>query len=260
MTAPDNRLCRGADHDFSIVPNHESGALRRKFMHSAKKFLVPACLALIGFASLPLDARANEAAEAQVMVDNANRTFSNFINDPDMVWFRNNLERARGLLIVPKLGRGGFIIGGSGGRGLLLGRDSKTGRWSQPAFYTMGSASIGLQIGGDVSEVILVIMSNRGLDALLSTKAQLGADMSVAAGPVGTGAKAATTDVLSFARSKGAFVGLTVDGSIIDPDDARNSAYYGKAVSPLDILVRRSAKHPHAADLVKNVTEHTPKK
>lgn len=229
-------------------------------MHPVKRFLVFTCMAVIGFASLPPYAHADEAAEAQVVVDNANRTFSNFINDPDMAWFRNNLGRARGLLIVPKLGRGGFIIGGSGGRGLLLGRDSKTGRWSQPAFYTMGSASIGLQIGGDVSQVILVIMSNKGLDALLSTKAQLGADMSVAAGPVGTGTKAATADVLSFARSKGAFAGLTVDGSIIDPDDARNSAYYGKAVSPLDILVRRSVSNAKAAELVKNVAEHTPKK
>lgn len=217
-------------------------------------------LVFVGLVSLAPDGRADEAAAAQVVVDEANRTFTHLIMDPDMVWFRNNLDKARGLLIVPKLGRGGFIIGGSGGRGLLLGRDSKTGRWSQPVFYTIGSASIGLQIGGDVSEVILVIMSNKGLDAMLSTKAQLGADMSVAAGPVGTGTRAATADVLSFSRSKGAFAGLTVEGSIITPDDARNTAYYAKAVSPLDILVRHSASNPRAGELVKNVAEHTPKK
>jgi lipid-binding SYLF domain-containing protein len=217
-------------------------------------------LAFVGLASLAPDGRAEEAAAAQVVVENANRTFTHFIMDPDMVWFRNNLDKAHALLIVPKLGRGGFIIGGSGGRGLLLGRDSQTGRWSQPAFYTIGSASIGLQIGGELSEVIFVIMSNKGLDALLSTKAQLGADMSVAAGPVGTGARAATTDVLSFARSKGAFAGLTVEGSIIAPDGARNAAYYGKAVRPVDILIRHSASNPHAGELIKNVTEHTPKR
>jgi lipid-binding SYLF domain-containing protein len=230
-------------------------------MYSVKRLLLAASLAFIGFAALlPLDSRADEAAEAQVVVDDANQTFSNFISDPDMVWFRDHLNKAHGLLIVPKLGRGGFIIGGSGGRGLLLGRDSQTGRWSEPAFYTMGSASIGLQIGGDLSQVILVIMSNKGLDALLSTKAQLGADMSVAAGPVGTGTRAATADVLSFSRSKGAFAGLTVDGSIVDPDNTRNTAYYGKAVSPLDILVRHSVKNSRSAELVKNVSEHTPKK
>lgn len=229
-------------------------------MHQAKRFLLVAGLAIVGFAVVPTDGRADEAAEAQVVVDNANRTFSDFISDPGMVWFRDHLDKARGLLIVPKLGRGGFIIGGSGGRGLLLGRDSQTGRWSEPAFYTMGSASIGLQIGGEQSQVILVIMSDKGLNAMLSTKAQLGADMSVAAGPVGTGTRAATADVLSFSRSKGAFAGLTVEGSIIDPDDARNTAYYGKAVSPVDILVRHSVKNPKAAELVKNITEHTPKK
>ncbi|GMQ75015.1 MAG: lipid-binding SYLF domain-containing protein [Gammaproteobacteria bacterium] len=229
-------------------------------MYQMRKCLLSVCLVFIGLASLAPDSRADEAAAAQVVVDDANRTFTRFIDDPNMVWFRDNLHKARGMMIVPKLGRGGFIIGGSGGRGLALGRDSKTGRWSQPVFYTIGSASIGLQIGGEQSEVILLIMSNRGLDAMLGTKAQLGADMSVAAGPVGTGTRAATADVLSFARSKGAFAGLTVEGSIITPDAARNTAYYGKAVSPLDILIRHSASNPRAGELVKNVTGNTPKK
>ena len=228
-------------------------------MNSVKKFTLALCVALVGLASLAPDSRADGATEAQVVVDNANQTFTHFVNDPDMVWFRNNLDKAYGLLIIPVLGRGGFIIGGSGGRGLLLGKDSQTGYWSQPAFYTMGSASIGLQIGGDKSEVILMIMSKNGLDALLSTKAQLGGDMSIAAGPVGTGTRAATTDVLAFSRSKGAFAGLTAEGSIIDPEDQRNAAYYGKAVSPLDILIRRTVENPGATTLVNNVAKHTSK-
>ena len=84
--------------------------------------------------------------------------------------------------------------------------------------------------------------------------------MSVAAGPVGTGSRAATADVLSFARSKGAFAGLTVEGSIITPDNSRNSAFYGESVRPIDILVRRSVSNPQAGELVKSVAEHTPKK
>lgn len=227
-------------------------------MAQTKLRTLAACLGLFAFASFAPDGRADEAAAAQVVVDESNQTFSNFINDPNMVWFRDNLDKARGLMIVPKLGRGGFIIGGSGGRGLLLGRDLETGQWSEPGFYTMGSASIGLQIGGEQSEVILMILSNKGLDAMLSTKAQAGADMSIAAGPVGTGTRVATADVLSFARSKGAFAGLTVEGSIITPDDTRNSAYYGKAVSPLDILVRHTVSNAGAAELMKNVADHTP--
>lgn len=229
-------------------------------MHRLRRHSLTVSLVFLALVPFVTAATADEAAEAKVVVSNANQTFSNFIKDPDMVWFRNNLNKAHGLLIVPKLGRGGFIIGGSGGRGLLLARDSESGRWSEPAFYTMGSASIGLQIGGEVSEVILVVMSKRGVDAFLSTKAQLGADMSVAAGPVGTGTRAATADILSFARSKGAFAGLTVEGSIVEPDDTRNTAYYGKAVSPVDILIRHSVNNPHSDELVLNVTEHTPKK
>jgi hypothetical protein len=182
-------------------------------MYPIKRRFLTVCLVFIGLTSLAPDGRADEAAAAQVVVENANRTFTHFIMDPNMVWFRNNLDNARGLL----------------------------------------------QIGGELSEVIFVIMSNRGLDAMLSTKAQLGADMSVAAGPVGTGARAATTDVLSFARSAGAFAGLTVEGSIINPDDARNTAYYLEAVSPSDILIRRRVYNTHASELIKNVTEHTSK-
>ena len=226
-------------------------------MNSVKTFTLALCVALVGLASLAPDSRADGATEAQVVVDNANRTFTHFMNDPDMVWFRDNLDKAYGLLIVPILGRGGFIIGGSGGRGLLIGKDSQTGYWSQPAFYTMGSVSFGLQIGGDKSEVILMIMSKKGLDTMLSTKAQLGGDMSVAAGPVGTGTRAATADVLSFSRSKGAFAGLTAEGSVIDPEDKRNAAYYGQTVSPLDILIRRSVENPGANTLVNNVAQHT---
>ena len=229
-------------------------------MHRLTRHALTAYLVLVTLCAITTHAAADEAAEARVVVSNANQTFSNFIADPNMVWFRNNLNKAHGLLIVPKLGRGGFIIGGSGGRGLLIARDQESGRWSEPAFYTMGSASIGLQIGGELSEVILVVMSKRGVDAFLSTKAQLGADMSVAAGPVGTGTRAATADILSFARSKGAFAGLTVEGSIVEPDDARNTAFYGKAVSPVDILIRHSVNNPHSDELVLNVTEHTPKK
>ena len=88
-------------------------------MNSVKTFTLALCVALVGLASLAPESRADGATEAQVVVDNANRTFTHFMNDPDMVWFRNNLDKAYGLLIIPILGRGGFIIGGSGGRGLL---------------------------------------------------------------------------------------------------------------------------------------------
>ena len=108
---------------------------------------------------------------------------------------------------------------------------------------------IGLQIGADASEIILMVMTEKGLTAMLSTEFKLGADVSVAAGPVGASAKAQTADVLAFGRSKGAFGGISIEGAVISPRDKWNAAYYGKPVSPVDILVRRTVSNPQADSL-----------
>ena len=188
--------------------------------------------------------------EVQQQLRGAETTLSNFQNDPNMTWFRNNLKNARAVVIAPLVGRGGFIVGGSGGDAVLLARDSATGGWTGPAFYNMGSASVGLLIGGDVSEIVILVMTEKALDGLLSKNVKLGADASVAAGPVGTGAgSSVTTDMVSFARSKGAYAGLSLDGTVIAPDTDANSAYYGQAVSPADILVRRTVNNPASASL-----------
>ena len=192
----------------------------------------------------------DEIAKAQEVVDKASRVFGDFIADPNMTWFRNNVHQARGLLIVPFHAKAGFILGGSGGGGVLLARDPVTGRWSMPAFFSMGAASIGLQIGGQVSEVILMVMTDRGLENIVDGKVQLGANMSVAAGPVGAGAEAATADVLTFARSKGIFGGLSAEGSVISPNDGRNAVYYGSAATSMDVIVRRNVWNPAAQPLI----------
>jgi lipid-binding SYLF domain-containing protein len=119
----------------------------------------------------------------------------------------------------------------------------------------MGSGSVGLQIGVEVSEVILLVMTQNGVDAFLSTKVQLGADVSVAAGPVGAGAEGATADIQGFARSKGVYAGLSFDGAVISPDDSRNRAYYGEDVSPSDILVRKKVHSEHASPLLEEVSK-----
>jgi lipid-binding SYLF domain-containing protein len=194
-------------------------------------------------------AAAQDAAEAQELVDKAQKTIEDFKADPDIPWFRDHVPNAEAVMVVPVLVKGGFIIGGSGGHGALLWRDRATGQWSYPAFYFMGAVSFGLQIGGEAAEVVLMAMTEKGRDAFLSTEFKLGADVSVAAGPVGAGAQAATVDVLSFSRSKGLFGGLTVEGAAIEPRDEWNHAYYGKAVSPADILVRRAAKNGGAEAL-----------
>jgi lipid-binding SYLF domain-containing protein len=194
-------------------------------------------------------------AEAQGIVDSAITTFANFRNDPNMTWFRDNVDQARGIMIVPRLLKAGFIFGGSGGTGAFIARDRETDLWSDPAFYTMGSVTWGLQIGGQVAEVVLLIMTQSGIDAMLSNKFQLGGDASIAAGPVGAGAQAATVDILQFSRAKGVFGGLTLEGAIIGIRDDLNNAYYGQPVTPVDILVQRNVSNEAAGPLIDTVSE-----
>lgn len=175
-----------------------------------------------------------QATKQQRIVDKADITLQAFLADPELEWFRDNAKNAKGFLIYPSTVRAGFIWGGSGGSGVLVGRTGSG--WSYPAFYTQGSATLGLQIGLEVSEIILMIMTQRGLDALFSAEVKLGADASIAAGPVGIGAKAQTADVLAFARSKGLYGGINLEGAVITPRSKWNRRYYGRDVRPSEII------------------------
>jgi lipid-binding SYLF domain-containing protein len=193
---------------------------------------------------------AADPVEQQGTVDKALVTLRNFMADKEMDWLQKNLKNAKAVLIVPNLLKAGFILGGSGGSGVLLARDEKTGNWSQPAFYTVGSVTFGLQIGGEAAEVIMLIRTQKALDGLFTTEFKLGGDASVAGGPVGIGAKSdVTADVVTFAKSKGLFVGLNLEGSIVKVSDDSNKAYYKKAASPVDIIVKKAVSNPGSAKL-----------
>lgn len=187
-------------------------------------------------------------SKPQELVDRAVIVLRRFMSDPQMSWLQKHVKEAKGIMIIPQLIKGGFIIGGSGGSGVLLVRDPKFG-WSYPAFYVVGSLSFGLQIGGEVSEIVLLVMTQRGVDALLSTSVKLGGDVSVAAGPIGVGAKAQLADILAFGYSKGAFAGISVEGALLKPRDSWNRLYYGREVTPLDILILHKVENPQANKL-----------
>ena len=191
----------------------------------------------------------------QELVNESHTSLQNFASDPNMGWFRSHIKSAKAVFMVPRMVRAGFIFGGSGGSGILLARDDSTGSWSDPSFYTIGSVSWGLQVGVEAAEVMLMIMTNNGLDSMLSTKFQLGADASVAAGPVGAGAQAATVDILAFSRTKGLFGGLTIEGAVITSRDKWNSIYYGQSVRPVDILIRREVGNVNATALRRTLTQ-----
>ena len=200
-------------------------------------------------------ANAASSYQAQGLVDNARVTLKDFMHDSTYSWLQENFDRAKGMLIFPQVLKGGFIWGGSGGTGVFLVRDERTGNWGEPAFYTIGSVTFGLQIGGEASEVVVLAMTQKAIDSLLSSSFKLGGDVSIALGPVGGGAKAnadipsVTADFISFAKSKGLYAGLNLEGSVIAVRDSLNKAYYGRDVRPADIIVRHDVSNGKSAEL-----------
>jgi lipid-binding SYLF domain-containing protein len=195
-------------------------------------------------------------AEPEKLVADARVTLNNFLRDPDQTWIQQNLNRARGVLIAPQIVRAGFIFGGSGGRGVLVSRDGRT--WAGPAFYDLVTGSVGFQAGIDVSEVVIVVMTEKGLNSLLSPSFKIGGDASIAAGPVGAGAKSdITADLIAFSRAKGVYGGLNLDGTVVNTNNGWNSSYYGRSVLPPDILIRKTVTNANAAPLLSEVTSAT---
>ena len=204
----------------------------------------------LGLVMTPIPILADDASDAKGLIDQAENTLKNFMNDPDMKWFGKHLQEAKGVYIVPKLTKGAFIFGVEGGNGVVLARDEKGG-WSEPVFYETSAASFGLQAGAQSQEAILLIMTPKAVDSLLANKLKLGADGSVAIGPKGEGADTnLTADFVTFTRAKGLYAGVSFDGALIRARDELNAAYYGQDVRPSDIIIAHKAKpNPHSKEL-----------
>lgn len=208
------------------------------FIPSVRTLFAGAALLIAAVATTPSLAQSANSDAANLVLKAA-ATVETFRSNPDMDALRNLMSRAKGVVIVPQLIKAGFIIGGEGGSAVMM--TQKNGAWSAPAFYTVAGGSFGLQAGAQASEVILVLMTDRAVDAILRNNVKLGADLGIAAGPIGAGVEASTTtnlrdDVYAFALSKGLFGGIALEGSVLAPDDQANQAYYGKPVTAADIL------------------------
>jgi SH3 domain-containing YSC84-like protein 1 len=221
--------------------------------------LLACWLTLVLVVTAPPPAAADEALDARQLVEKSQLTLESFMADLEIEAMHDLMTKARGVFIAPQVLKGAFVVGASGGSGVFLAREEPGKPWSGPAFYTLGSVSFGLQIGGEASEVVLLAMTERGVSAMLGSTVKLGADASVAVGPVGAGASAATAalsaDMLAFSRAKGLYGGISVDGAVIAVRREWNRAYYGKDVDPADILVRQTVSTPHAAGLIAAVTK-----
>ncbi|MEW6186248.1 MAG: lipid-binding SYLF domain-containing protein [Thermodesulfobacteriota bacterium] len=226
--------------------------------HKARKTIL--LFFLLIFLTMPFlntPAAADDRREARELVEKTQWMLEGTEGDPHFEEFRKLIKQAKGIFMVPHLWKGGFVIGALGGHGVLMVRDERGNRWNGPAFYTLGGASYGPQVGGEVSETVFLIMSQRGVTSFLSNNFKLGADVSVSAGPVGRGTSAATAnlsaDILSFSRSRGLYAGASLSGAVIAVRSDMNRAYFGQRVSPTDILVRREVFNDEAQKLIEEI-------
>ena len=193
-------------------------------------------------------------SEQQKLVDDSAKSLSTFLRDPDMTWLQQNFKRAKAVIIAPELLKAGFIFGGSGGRALVVAKDPKSGKWLGPVFYAMATASVGFQAGISVSENVTLVMTDKGFNSLLATSFKVGGDASVAAGPVGAGAKSdIVADLITFSRAKGVYGGLNLDGTVVTSSYYWNKEYYGKKVLAPEVLVRGEVSNKGAAGLLNEV-------
>jgi len=208
-------------------------------------FLVLACLTVMIAAP---SARADSDPEA--LVEKARLTFVSMYNDKNYTQLKRHMKLAKAVLIIPSQLKAAVIVGAQGGSGVLVAKDMN-GAWGYPAFYTLGSGSIGFQIGFQNSEAVLVILTDRGLSAVINNQVKLGLDVSVAMGPVGEGLSGATTtaagaDIVAFARTEGLFAGGSLDGTVIVKRDDWNTQFYGEGATPRTIIYDKKVSNPQA--------------
>ncbi|MGA3403026.1 MAG: lipid-binding SYLF domain-containing protein [Acetobacteraceae bacterium] len=195
---------------------------------------------------------AHARSGTQVTIDGARKTLADLRHDKAFGTAAHAMHQARAVLIVPRLIKGGFMVGGEGGNGVLM-LQARDGTWSNPAFYAIGAASFGLQAGLEQSELVLLVMTQKGLDGLLHDHFKIGAQAGIAVATLGSGVEAAISgptppDIIVWSSSTGVYGGLTIDGSIIRQEPNDDSAWYGRPITTRDILFGR-LDFPRAAAL-----------
>jgi len=195
--------------------------------------------------------------DADNRLENSAQVMHEIMNAPDKGIPQEVLEHAKCVAVVPNMLKGGFVLGGSHGKGVATCR-TESG-WSAPAFFTVGGGSAGFQIGLEGVDLVMIIQNEKGMQRLIASKFQIGADASAAAGPVGRHASADTdwklaTEILTYSRAKGAFAGITLDGVSIRRDDDSTRAVYGRKVSTAAVLSGKVAAPSSARAFLASVT------
>ena len=207
---------------------------------------------------------AKESDQAKQLAK-ANAVLTEIMRSPDKSIPRDLLAKAVCVGIVPAQIKFALGVGGSYGRGALVCRRHGNGPWGAPSLFTMGGASFGIQIGGKATDIVFIVMNPGGAKKLLQSKVTLGADASVAGGPVGRSASAATdvqmhAQILSYSRSRGLFGGAALNGAVLKQDSDSNEKLYGRKVSPGEILINGKVPVPASGRaLDRTLTKYSPR-
>ena len=196
--------------------------------------------------------------EIYKLVDDSRLTFARFAARPQMDWFRRALPKAKGIFIAPDFAEGSFLVGAGAGNAVLLTRDAETGKWSEPAFYSVRSGTLGFQLGVARHAIVVLIMTDKGLERALHSTFFLGGGMSIAAGPVGaTGdvRNANTSDFVGYGLSKGALVSAAVAGSTLTIKNDWHELYHGLPVTPEEVASQDIVPNWYSARLRKALSD-----
>lgn len=210
-------------------------------------------------------ASAKEDKESE-RLHNAGQVLKEILDVPENIP-QNLMDKARCVIVYPSVVKAAFVVGGSYGRGTMVCRTGKefTGPWGAPTMMALEGGSFGLQIGGQATDFVILVINNRGVESLLHNKVKLGADASVAAGPKGRTAEADTdaalrAEMLSYSRSRGAFAGVSLEGSTLRPDNDANKRLYGRDLSAVNIITESKVQAPAAAqELINTLQKTSPK-
>jgi lipid-binding SYLF domain-containing protein len=233
-------------------------------MKSIKRWTI-VMIGVLAFAPSSFARESHKAKEEDRLRDAA-AVMTEILNVPDNIP-QDLLDKARCVIVMPSVIKAAFIVGGSYGRGTMVCRTGKTfsGPWGAPAMYALEGGSIGFQIGGEATDFVFLVMNNRGVDSLLHSKVKLGADASIAAGPVGRAAAADTdaylrSEILSYSRARGVFAGVSLEGSTLRPDNGANRDLYGHSVTATQIIRESEVEPPAAAhDLIAELQKASPR-
>jgi lipid-binding SYLF domain-containing protein len=231
-----------------------------------RKRLIMVMSGMLALTPLAFASDADKGKAEQDRLRNADLVVKEILNVPDNIP-QDLLDKARCVVVMPSVLKAAFVVGGSYGRGAMVCRTGKdfSGPWGAPAMYALEGGSIGLQIGGEATDFVFLIMNDRGANSLLHSKVKLGADASIAAGPVGRTAAADTdaymrSEVLSYSRARGVFAGVSLEGSTLRPDNEANRHLYGRPVTASQIIQESEVQAPAVAnDLIGQLQKTSPK-